>query len=69
MENYKFNTYRTNKSGEIIIEAKSEQSAINKITKMNNIDLREIIDNEKQVESRVEEKLLVFYKSNLIRKL
>ena len=69
MENYKFNTYRTNKSGEIIIEAKSEQSAINKITKMNNIDLREIIDNEKQVESRVEEKLLVFYKGNLIRKL
>lgn len=34
MEKYKFTTYRNNKKGEIIIESKYEQSAINKIKKI-----------------------------------
>jgi hypothetical protein len=69
MENYKFDTYRSNKKGEIIIESKSEQSAINKIRSMNNVDLRESIDKEKIDDDLNSEGVLVFYKGSLIRKI
>jgi hypothetical protein len=69
MENYKFDTYRSNKKGEIIIESKYEQSAINKIKSMNNVDLRENIDKEIIDESLSNEGVLVFYKGSLIRKI
>jgi hypothetical protein len=69
MENYKFDTYRSNKKGEIVIESKSEQSAINKIRSMNNVDLKENIDKEKIDESLNNEGVLVFYKGSLIRKI
>lgn len=67
--NYKFTTYRNNKSGEIVIESKSEQSAINKIQKMSTIDLKENIDKKKIAEVNIEEDLTIFYQGKLIRKL
>ena len=70
MENYTFNTYRSTKKGEIIIEAKSETAALNKIKSMNNYDLKDVVDNEVETDdSNVEGQLLVFYHGNLIRKI
>lgn len=67
--NYKFTSYRSNKSGEIVIESKSEQSAINKINKMSIIEIKESIDKEKITEFNIEGDLIIFYNGDLIRKL
>ena len=71
MENYTFNTYRNTKKGEIIIEAKSESSALNKIKSMNNYDLKDVVDNEVETDdSNISDaQLLVFYHGNLVRKI
>lgn len=69
MENFKFDTYRSNKKGEIVLESKSEQSAVNKIRALSNIDLKESIDKEVIHNDLDNEQLLVFYKGNLIRKI
>jgi hypothetical protein len=67
--NYKFDTYRGKKKGEIILECKTELSALNKIKRMSNLDLKESIDNEKEVEITMEANLLIFYNGNLVRKI
>lgn len=67
--NYKFDTYRGKKKGEINLECKTELSALNKIHKMSNLDLRESIDKEKEIATTIEDDLLIFYNGNLIRKI
>jgi len=71
MQNYKFDSYRSNQKGEINIESKYEMSAIKKIRSMSNFDLKESIDKEKEDEDvNVEQKtVLIFYKGSLIRKI